>query len=72
MAGFPWFWRKGFVEESPVGGPRVHNPNSRPGYGPQGEANPPSVERVRAMYRREPSFTNLLPWLDFNDGIFLS
>jgi hypothetical protein len=24
------------------------------------------VERVEAMYRREPSFTNLLPWLDYD------
>jgi conjugative transfer ATPase len=48
----------------PSGQP-VHNPQARHGYGPKGDINPPGVERVAAMYRREPSFTNLLPWLDY-------
>jgi len=66
MLGFPVFWRRGLVQDAPSGSQRVHNPQSRHGYGPKGEINPPGVERVRAMYHREPSFTNLLPWLDYD------
>ena len=70
MAGFPAFWKRqqgsARHDSGQGGGQRVHNPQSRHGYGPKGDINPPGVERVEAMYRREPSFTNLLPWLDYD------
>ena len=70
MAGFPAFWKRqqgsARHDSGQGGGQRVHNPQSRHGYGPKGAINPPGVERVEAMYRREPSFTNLLPWLDYD------
>jgi hypothetical protein len=78
MAGFPVFWQRQKDSAqalpkpaSPQGGggqpsgQPVHNPQSRHGYGPKGDINPPGIGRVAAMYRREPSFTNLLPWLDY-------
>jgi len=66
MAALPWFWRGKKTGDAAQGGPRVHNPNQRQTYGTKGEVVPPSLSRVEAMYRREPSFTNLLPWLDFD------
>jgi conjugative transfer ATPase len=36
------------------------------GYGPHGSRNPPTVRRVEDLYYQPPSFTNLLPWLDYD------
>jgi hypothetical protein len=35
-------------------------------FSPHGEGGPPTLARVRAMYHRPPSFTDLLPWLDYD------
>jgi conjugative transfer ATPase len=42
-------------------------------YSPHGEGGPPTLKRVKDMYYRPPSFTNLLPWLDYDPepGVFL-
>ena len=44
------------------------NPHS-----PHGEGGPPTVKRIQDMYHVPPSFTNLLPWIDYDDteGTFI-
>jgi conjugative transfer ATPase len=37
-------------------------------FSPHGEGGPPTLARVRAMYHRPPSFTDLLPWLDYDSA----
>ncbi len=42
-------------------------------YSPHGEGGPPTVKRVEDMYYQPPSFTNLLPWVDYDGetGVFI-
>jgi conjugative transfer ATPase len=35
-------------------------------HGEKGDVNPPTESRMRDMYHRPPSFTNLLPWCDYD------
>ena len=36
-------------------------------YGPPGGGSPPTVKRIEDMYYVPPSFTNLLPWVDYEE-----
>ena len=36
-------------------------------YGPPGGGGPPTVKRIEDMYYVPPSFTNLLPWVDYEE-----
>lgn len=42
-------------------------------YSPHGEGGPPTAKRVEDMYHQPPSFTNLLPWVDYDGetGVFI-
>jgi conjugative transfer ATPase len=49
-------------------GRRDYRPSAwRHAYSPSREGGPPTVRRVADMYHQPPSFTQLLPWLDYDE-----
>jgi conjugative transfer ATPase len=66
--------RHGFPPRAPYQPKREYKPKQwcHP-YSRHGEGGPPTQRRVEDMYYQPPSFTNLLPWLDYDPepGVFL-